>query len=520
MSKTRWHSKVIYLVVAVALVLSFSLAAVPALAAPLVASVTETAFGADTTNHNVTMPATVNAGDLLIVIFTNDGNAGVTTPAGWTVLASSGGAAAVRLSVYYKIAAGTEGGTKVNFVTASNEQAAAQVYRITEWDGTTPPEISPAATGNSTAPDPASLNPVGWDVGETLWLAVAGQDRGDQAGTTAYPANYTNGLSTQSSMPPPVGEICRLHSARRVLAAASENPGAFTIPVAEQWVAFTIAVRPIQYDLAISSTAGGNVTAPGEGVFTYDKGTVVNLTAVADESHRFVEWTGNVSTVADVGAEATTITMNGTYSITAEFEAAGYYLAVSSTVGGLVTEPGEGVFTHGEGTVVYLVAAPDLGYQFDRWTGDVNSIANIESDATTITVNGDYSITAKFVAVGVVAVGAAWCFIATAAYGSPMAEEIQILREFRDEYLLTNPVGTSLVDFYYRVSPPIAEFITEHPSLKPIVRPGLLPAVAMSTIAVNTPPAEKVIIVGLLVLVSVAVVVWAARRRGRGIEHT
>jgi len=113
-----------------------------------------------------------------------------------------------------------------------------------------------------------------------------------------------------------------------------------------------------------------------------------------------------------------------------------------------------------------------------------------------------------------------WCFIATAAYGTPMAEDIQILREFRDEYLLTNPVGQALVDLYYRVSPPMAEFITEHPSLKPIVRAGLLPAVAMSTIAVNTTPAEKTAIIGLLALASVALAVWATRRRGRGPEYT
>ncbi len=92
------------------------------------------------------------------------------------------------------------------------------------------------------------------------------------------------------------------------------------------------------------------------------------------------------------------------------------------------------------------------------------------------------------------------CFIATAAYGTPMAEEIEILREFRDEYLLTSALGQALVDLYYRVSPPIAEFITEHPSLKPIVRVGLLPAVAMSAVAVNTTPAEKMAIVGLLAL--------------------
>jgi hypothetical protein len=111
------------------------------------------------------------------------------------------------------------------------------------------------------------------------------------------------------------------------------------------------------------------------------------------------------------------------------------------------------------------------------------------------------------------------CFIATAAYGTPMAEEVQTLREFRDEYLLKNPVGRAFVDFYYRVSPPIAEFITEHPSLKPIVRVGLVPAVVMSTIAVNTTPAEKMAMAGLLVLISVAVAVWVTRRQGRDPEH-
>jgi len=101
-----------------------------------------------------------------------------------------------------------------------------------------------------------------------------------------------------------------------------------------------------------------------------------------------------------------------------------------------------------------------------------------------------------------------------------MAEEIEILCEFRDEYLLTNPLGKGLVGFYYRVSPPMAEFITEHPSLKPIVRVGLLPAVAMSTVAVNTTPAEETAIAGLLVLVSVAMAVWVTRRRDRGPEYT
>jgi len=111
------------------------------------------------------------------------------------------------------------------------------------------------------------------------------------------------------------------------------------------------------------------------------------------------------------------------------------------------------------------------------------------------------------------------CFIATAAFGTPMAKEIGILREFRNEYMLTNPVGEALVEFYYEVSPPIADFITEYPSLKPIVRTGLAPAVAMSTIVVNTTSAEKVAILGLLVLFSVAVAIWATRRRHNGSQY-
>jgi Divergent InlB B-repeat domain len=380
------------LVVAVTLML---VTAVPALAAPAVTSVTETAFGTDMTNHYVNMPATVDAGDLLIALFTNDGSATVTTPAGWTQLASTANGAAIRLSVYYKIAEGTEGGSTVNFVTSAAEQAAAQVYRIANWHGTTPPEISTAATGVSTRPNPASLSPAGWGVADTLWLAVVGQDRGDQSGTTAYPTYYANGISAQSSEPATTG-VCRTHSARRVLAAASEDPGAFTIPVAEEWVAFNIAVGPAPHNLATSSTGGGSVTEPGEGMFTYGEGAVVDLVAEADEGYRFDEWTGDVGTIADVYAAATNIIMNGDYSIMANFVKQ-YNLVIVGTEGGSVTEPGEDVFTYDTGTVVDLVAASEEGYRFVEWIGDVGTIADVYAATTTITMNGDYSITASFV---------------------------------------------------------------------------------------------------------------------------
>jgi isopenicillin-N N-acyltransferase-like protein len=189
-------------------------------------------------------------------------------------------------------------------------------------------------------------------------------------------------------------------------------------------------------------------------------------------------------------------------------------LTIYSTTGGNVTTPGEGTFAYDEGMVVDLLATPDVGYHFDKWAGNVSSIADVEDATTTIMMEDDYDITANFEADA-----PGGCFIGTAAYGTHMAEEIQIFRKFRDEYLLTSPMGQALVDLYYRVSPPIAEFITEHPSLKPIVKVGLLPAVAMSAVVVNTAPVEKMAMVGLLVLVSVALAVWASRRRCGGSEY-
>ena len=281
-------------------------------------------------------------------------------------------------------------------------------------------------------------------------------------------------------------------------------------------LAQALLAMPVPFRLTVGSSAGGSVTVSPGGPL-YNPGTVARLTATPNARYRFVNWTGNVGTIADVNAALTTITMSGNYSVTANFVKQ-YDLTTSSTEGGSVTEPGEGVFPYDEGTVVNLVAAPDAGHQFANWTGDVSTIADVNDDTTTIIMNGDYSIVANFEEEP--SPGGCGCFIATAAYGTPMAQEIQILREFRDEYLLTNPLGQALTDLYYRVSPPIAEFITEHPSLKPIVRAGLLPAMAMSTVAVNTTPAEKIAIAGLLVLVSVALAVWVTRRRGKGLEYT
>jgi hypothetical protein len=153
---------------------------------------------------------------------------------------------------------------------------------------------------------------------------------------------------------------------------------------------------PVQYDLDISSTTGGSVDTPGERTFTYDEGTEVDLVATPDDGYRFVNWTGDVSTTANVNSATTTITMNGDYSITAEF-AWQYYLSTNSTEGGSVTEPGEGVFPCDEGSVVNLAAEAEESYHFIQWTGNISTIADVYAAETTITMNDHYSITANFI---------------------------------------------------------------------------------------------------------------------------
>jgi len=115
--------------------------------------------------------------------------------------------------------------------------------------------------------------------------------------------------------------------------------------------------------------------------------------------------------------------------------------------------------------------------------------------------------------------GLGGCFIATAAYGSSLDNHVDTLRSFRDQYLEINPIGSAFVSLYYKVSPPMADFIEKHPTLKPIVRAGLMPAVAMSSVALNTTLAEKaVILVAMALFTAVLIMMWL-RRRTRRLER-
>jgi len=76
--------------------------------------------------------------------------------------------------------------------------------------------------------------------------------------------------------------------------------------------------------------------------------------------------------------------------------------------------------------------------------------------------------------------GGGGCFIATAAFGSLMEPHVKILRDFRDRFLITNIVGKSFVNLYYKYSPPIANVIKKYANLKVIVRVILFPVIGVS----------------------------------------
>lgn len=85
--------------------------------------------------------------------------------------------------------------------------------------------------------------------------------------------------------------------------------------------------------------------------------------------------------------------------------------------------------------------------------------------------------------------GGGGCFIATAAFGSPMENQVKVLCRFRDRYLMTNRPGRAFIKIYYALSPSLAGMISRSHTARFLVRWSLLPVVAFCRLSVHFGPA-------------------------------
>jgi len=79
---------------------------------------------------------------------------------------------------------------------------------------------------------------------------------------------------------------------------------------------------------------------------------------------------------------------------------------------------------------------------------------------------------------------------------------VQVLRDFRDRYLLTNAPGRAFVAWYYHYGPQGAHFLNQHPIFKPVVRLALLPLIVVALFLISTPVAVKMLVMLGVVLAS------------------
>jgi len=238
---------------------------------------------ADGTCSNITMPANITAGDLLLIIYSNDGTATTTAKTNacagndtsWTEWTQQNDSTnVVTSSIMYKSAAG---GDTLSIGKSASEQGSWIMYQIRNTGTPTGASVG----GNSTNSDPPNLSGSYGNI-DYLWIATRTGDASASTGATDSPANYSSLINayplTSAFAVSTTGAYTS--ASRRYLAASSEDPGTFT-SATEQWAAWTIAVPAIRTILAdgatnnSSTTIGPGASATDAGVFSLQttKGT-------------------------------------------------------------------------------------------------------------------------------------------------------------------------------------------------------------------------------------------------------
>lgn len=176
---------------------------------PVVAATNTSIENSPVTSHDVSLPASIAAGDLLIMLMSFAIDVAVTAT-GWSPLYNF--TSTKEGFAFYKVATGSEGATFV-VTTDVSSHSAHNTYRINTYRGI--PEAQTSASN-----DPPNLSP-SWGSDKTLWIATG---IGTPGMSDTPPTNYANGLTATAGVTINAKQV----SGRRTLEAASENPGTWT----------------------------------------------------------------------------------------------------------------------------------------------------------------------------------------------------------------------------------------------------------------------------------------------------
>jgi len=96
------------------------------------------------------------------------------------------------------------------------------------------------------------------------------------------------------------------------------------------------------------------------------------------------------------------------------------------------------------------------------------------------------------------------CLIATAAYGSELSPQVQLLREIRDNQLMNTESGSAFMstfnNVYYSFSPAIADMERESPIFKEVVKLGLTPMISSLSLMEKANSESEVLGLGISVI--------------------
>lgn len=228
---------------------------------------TATTSIANVTNHTVNLPV-ASAGDLYIGATSCDASAAtnISLPAGWTEAASAETASGARMrsTLFSRVASGDEPST-ITITTDATENCATHIYVIRggTYNESLPFEFAAATlNSNNTAPNPPELTPTG-GAQDYTWLLFIGYDLDADATISAFPSGYGNTGQGRTGTTGSCGNCAAIGWARREANVASEDPAVGVLSASTRWVAFTVAVHPVEGAPGFNGAIGTQAVTEG-----------------------------------------------------------------------------------------------------------------------------------------------------------------------------------------------------------------------------------------------------------------